>query len=64
MTFIAVMHLSISGNFVALFAFCGAKKEKANTKSLGKGRRGCRGGRKEPFPKGFSFPLAGKVPQM
>ena len=39
-----------------------AQNEKANIKSFGKGWRGCRGGRKEPFPKGFSFPPAGKVP--
>ena len=40
-----------------------AQNEKANIKSFGKGWRGCRGGRKEPFSKGFSFPPAGKVPQ-
>ena len=56
----APLHLQ---NLCPAFSFLReSQKEKANIKSFGKGWRGCRGGRKEPFPKGFSFPPAGKVP--
>ena len=42
--------------FCPAFSFCGTQKGKANIKSFGKGW-GVQGGRKEPFSKGFSFPL-------